>query len=86
MIPERNTLRSVTEDKDISIAPFSGSERNGLKQVFVLVDSGDGKAEKVARRLHGAGIRQVVILIGGEKILQREGQSGSETQVSGDSF
>ena len=86
IIPECNIFRSGTEGPDISIAAFSGSERNGQKQVFVLVDSGDGKAEKVARRLHSAGIRQVAILIGGEKILQRKGQSGSQTQVSGDSL
>jgi rhodanese-related sulfurtransferase len=86
MTPDRSALHSGTENEDLSIAAFSDSERNGHGRVFVLVDRGDGKAEKVARRLNGAGIRQVVILIGGEKILQREGQSGSQTQVSGDSL
>ena len=57
--------------------------RSGIKaghnRVYVLIDRGDGKAEKAARRLHAAGIKQVVILAGGERILQREGRSGLKT-------
>ncbi len=86
MTPDHRALGSGTDGEDISIAAFSDAERIGHNRVYVLVDSGDGKAEKMARRLHGAGIRQVVILIGGERILQRKGQSGSETQVSGESL
>jgi rhodanese-related sulfurtransferase len=75
-----------TKSKEISIAELSGLKKSGHTKVYVLVDRGDGKSEKVARRLYGSGIKQVTILVGGEKILQKEGQSDSRTNVAGESL
>lgn len=44
--------------------------------VMVLIDSGDGEAEKTARILRANGIRRVVILAGGERIIERGGAAG----------
>jgi rhodanese-related sulfurtransferase len=44
--------------------------------VMVLIDNGDGEAEKTARVLRANGIRQVVILAGGERIIERDGSAG----------
>ena len=44
--------------------------------LYVMIDDGDGKAEKVARRLAAAGVRRVAILTGGERTLRREGRPG----------
>ena len=76
---DRRDLGSDSKAGDISIAALTGIKASRHNRVYVLIDRGDGKAEKVARRLHAAGIKQVVILVGGERILQREGRSGLKT-------
>ena len=72
--------------REISISALSSIKDIGHNKVYVLVDRGNGKSEKVARRLYGAGIKQVVILVGGERILQREGQTSLQTEVTGESL
>ncbi|MBN2161729.1 MAG: hypothetical protein JXR25_09080 [Pontiellaceae bacterium] len=44
--------------------------------VMILIDNGDGAAEKTARILKANGIKRVVILAGGEEILKRRGAPG----------
>ena len=44
--------------------------------MMVLIDNGDGEAEKTARMLRANGIKRVVILAGGEHILARDGAPG----------
>ena len=80
---DRRDLGSDSKAGDISIAALTGIKASRHNRVYVLIDRGDGKAEKVARRLHAAGIKQVVILVGGESILQRDGQPGFKTEVTG---
>jgi rhodanese-related sulfurtransferase len=46
--------------------------------VLVLIDSDDGTAQAAARLLKARGIRQYVILVGGELAIQRKGKPGSE--------
>lgn len=46
------------------------------RELIVLIDDGDGSAEKTALKLRSAGNRRVVILAGGETILTREGRPG----------
>ena len=43
-------------------------------ELYVLVDDGDGHAQRLARRLKSAGVRRCVILTGGEKTIQSEGR------------
>ena len=51
--------------------------------LYVLVDNGDGQAEKVVRRLHAAGVKRVAILTGGEQTLSRQGQAGQVIKQTG---
>lgn len=69
-------------DEEISLSSFSQEPGN----IYVIVGRGDGSAHRTARQLHSAGISQVAILIGGERVLQREGREGTRTQVFGDTF
>ena len=52
-------------------------------RAYVIVDNGDGAAEKLSRRLNRAGIRRNYILTGGELALRRRGRSGSRTMIYG---
>ena len=49
-------------------------------RVFVLLDDGNGDAERMARRIRAAGLGQAVILIGGSEAVAREGQAGLRTR------
>jgi len=53
-------------------------DNNEHTELYVLIDSGDGTAEKLARKLKAAGIRRFVILAGGEESLVRGIWHGSE--------
>lgn len=69
--------------EDVSIAGLLGGRGAHHRKLYVLIDDGDGVAQKIAHRLKAAGIRRVVILAGGEQILRREGRPGLKRQVSG---
>lgn len=52
------------------------------KPLYVVIDEGDGaKAEAVARRLRGRGIRRIAILAGGDNALRPDGGPGTKTRV-----
>lgn len=55
-------------------------------QVLVLIDSGDGSAEAMARRLKTGGNQQYAILAGGELTLSRHGQPGLQRAGSKPTF
>ncbi|WP_372808454.1 rhodanese-like domain-containing protein [Pontiella sp.] len=73
-----------------AVAARAGGE-NSLKRmseaepvpVMVLIDNGDGEAEKTARILRANGIRRVVILAGGERIVERDGAPGLQRMGMG---
>ena len=44
--------------------------------LMVLIDDGDGKALEMARTLRANGLQRVVVLAGGERILERDGAPG----------
>ncbi|MBW2107246.1 MAG: hypothetical protein JRI36_01090 [Deltaproteobacteria bacterium] len=69
---------------EVSIAAIMGDSGRSANRFYVLVDSGNGSAEKVARRLAAAGITSVAILAGGERALKRKGLPGLTTQVTKD--
>ena len=48
--------------------------------MYILIDSGDGRAEKTARELKAAGITSFAILAGGDEIVARQGRPGREKQ------
>lgn len=49
------------------------------RDLYVLIDKGDGEAEKGARRLQAAGIKRLAILTGGELTIQRHGRTSTAT-------
>lgn len=79
---DRKALLGGPKGENVSISAFS-KEHNA---VYVIIDSGDGTAEKMVHRLYGAGIRQVVVLLGGERSLRREGLPGLKTETAEESF
>ena len=79
LAPRRLNSKGPTEA--VPTAKFFRAMRKEKGRVFVLIDRGDGRAEKVARHLHGAGITQVIILAGGEMALQKRGETGVETHI-----
>lgn len=44
--------------------------------LYILIDNGDGSAEKTARHLKESGISRVAVLAGGETIIRRKGEPG----------
>ncbi len=50
--------------------------QNEVSPMLVLVDNGDGRAAKMARVLRANGNHRVVVLLGGEKMLKRQGRTG----------
>ncbi len=68
-------------------SPFMGGVRakasggkGTVSPLYVLIDRGDGRAEKVARKMRAAGMGRFVILAGGESIIARKGRSGKVTR------
>jgi len=80
--PERAVVKSPFEINAVSHRTGGNGRMQRMSSeperipVMVLIDSGDGEAEKTARMLRANGIRRVVILAGGEKILERDGAPG----------
>jgi rhodanese-related sulfurtransferase len=61
----------------------SASQSSGSGRLLVLVDSDDGTSEATARLLKAQGIRNYVILTGGELAIQRKGKSGLDRNAGG---
>lgn len=70
-------------NKPDSISGLSSIQKQKTDQLYVLIDLGDGTSQKVARRLSAKGIYQTAILIGGEKMIQRKGEPGIDSKMSG---
>lgn len=68
---------------DIPIAAIVGHRGPRHDRIYVLIDSGGGEAERLARRLHAAGITEIAILLGGEEALKREGRPGFQSELGG---
>jgi rhodanese-related sulfurtransferase len=65
-----------------SDSPFAGAGRStSSADVYVLIDNGDGEAQKTAKKLRAAGIRRFVILLGGEEMIKRRGAPGVVREV-----
>lgn len=59
----------------------SGTDR--VPPLLVLIDNGDGSAERTARSLRASRSARVVVLAGGEEIIARNGRAGSQRQGFG---
>lgn len=54
------------------------------RHILVLIDDGNGLSEKVANKLHAAGVKRLVILTGGERALQSQGEIVEQVHRAGD--
>ena len=54
----------------------SGPSSDAVQPLYILIDSGDGKADKKAAELRSAGCTRVAVLAGGETIIRRKGEPG----------
>lgn len=59
------------------------TKQDGAPPLLVLIDNGDGKAQKMAQELKAQGVKRYTILAGGELILARHGQAGLERNSPG---
>jgi rhodanese-related sulfurtransferase len=77
----RSALTSLNDTfpgKPVTASPFGGARSDEDRtDIYVLIDNGDGSAQKMARKLRAAGIQRFVILAGGEETLKRGGAPGS---------
>jgi len=78
-------LASEFPGKKISHSPFGGAPAESrtpagstTPPLLVLIDSGDGISETMARTLEANGTKRYVILTGGELTLARQGQPGRQ--------
>jgi len=49
---------------------------------YILIDNGNGAAEKTAQRLREAGIKRVAVLMGGEESIIRKGQYEKKKKIN----
>jgi len=71
---------------DVAGVPGSGKlarQSDKPLPLMVLIDDGDGKAQEMARMLKANGLQRVVVLAGGERILERDGAAGLQRMGMG---
>jgi len=71
---------------DVAGVPGSGKlarQSDKPLPLMVLIDDGDGKALEMARILKANGVQRVVVLAGGERILERDGAPGLQRMGMG---
>ncbi len=71
---------------DVAGVPGSGKlarQSDKPLPLMVLIDDGDGKAQEMARVLRANGLQRVVVLAGGERILERDGAAGLQRMGMG---
>jgi hypothetical protein len=49
---------------------------DAVQPLYILIDSGDGKADKKAAELRASGCARVAVLAGGETVIRRKGEPG----------
>lgn len=79
-------IRVVSSPFQKEARPVSAKVTGGASPLLILIDDGDGTAQKMAQTLRANGNRRFAILAGGEKILERHGQSGSDRVGTSISF
>ena len=89
MVAPLTDLAQEFPGRPIALSPFAASAAQpkakaaaNTPPLLVLIDNGDGVAQKMARTLEANGTKRYVILTGGELILARQGQSGLQRSGS----
>lgn len=79
-----NGYRATESELRAVAAAVLGDRRGGAPALYVLVDDTGGESARgLARRLFGAGLRRMAILIGGEAALKADGETGTGTVRTG---
>lgn len=82
--PRQGSRQGRSKDRQVlSVRALTGRGVDP-SHLYILIDNGDGRAERFAGRLQAAGMKRVAVLIGGERILRRGGESGLRTEVVGE--
>lgn len=79
-------LRQTHLPSDTKLLLKNSVKFGSAPPLLVLIDNGDGRAQKIASRLKAQGVKRYVILTGGELILARHGQAGLERSSPGHPF
>lgn len=95
-VPALTSLEDKFPGKAVVKSPFEvpgvgGSQSQGRQSdaaggeppLMVLIDNGDGEAHRMARILKANGVLRVVILAGGERIIERDGVTGLQRMGMG---
>lgn len=77
-LPGYSVTRTIpgTEPQRGARSAHAAGEAQTVPPLYVLIDAGDGAAERTAQALKAAGISRVAILAGGETIIRRKGEPG----------
>ena len=77
-LPGYSITRTIpgTRPQRGTLAIPAANEAQTVPPLYVLIDAGDGTAERTAQTLRAAGISRVAILAGGETIIRRKGEPG----------
>jgi rhodanese-related sulfurtransferase len=70
------TIPGTRPQRGMLAATATPGEAQTVPPLYVLIDAGDGTAERTAQTLRAAGISRVAILAGGETIIRRKGEPG----------
>jgi rhodanese-related sulfurtransferase len=74
--PATRITRSALETAGAKTASLAGVSAARSAPLLVLIDSGNGAAQQMARTLKANGVKRFVILAGGEETLAHKGRSG----------
>ena len=85
--PQLTDLRKEFPGAAVASSPFALPQTrqsgSGASPLLVLIDSGDGSAQAMARTLKANGQARFVVLAGGESILSRHGEAGLQRMGAG---
>jgi rhodanese-related sulfurtransferase len=74
--PSARITRSALETTGAKTANLAGVSAAKSSPLLVLIDSGNGAAQQMARTLKANGVKRFVILVGGEETLANKGRIG----------
>ena len=64
------------ERRGVLGATAAAPSPDAVQPLYILIDAGDGKADKKAAELRAAGCARVAVLAGGETVIRRKGEPG----------
>ncbi len=78
-----DTIQDDVSDPDVNSYILETIPR-GNQEVLILIDDGNGLSDKVAAKLHAAGVKRLAILVGGQRALRTRGEVNQQVRKTGD--